>query len=115
MGRMDDHIDSIHVICQDLFPMEIELKTDSSTVSDIKETVAETSGIPIDELRLVVHSDVSDIDESYRNPLDDDYKILPGEILTIQPSTVVVKLPDGKSKLELSVFPGTILSDIKQF
>jgi len=114
-SSMDDQIDSIHVIGPDLVPIEIVLKTNSERVSNIKETIAEASGIPIDELRLVVHSEASDIDESHRNTLDDDYKLSPGEILAVQPSTVVVKLPDGNSKLELSVFPGTILSDIKEY
>ena len=50
-----------------------------------------------------------------RSDLPDRFKLSPGDILTVQPSTVIVKLPDGKSKLELSAFPGTLLSDIKDY
>jgi len=107
--------ESIHVIGPDLTPIEIPISSDSERVGSIKEAVAKASGIPVEELRLAIQSEDSDIEESHRISLDDDYELSPGDILAVQPSTVVVKLPDGGSKLELSVFPGTIISDIKEY
>jgi len=111
----DGEFESIHVIGPDLTPIEIPLDSDSETLGNIKGAVAEAAGIPINELRLGLQSEESDLDESLRTNLDDDFKLSPGDILAVTPSTVVVKLPDGKSKVELSVFPGTLLSDIKDF
>jgi len=109
----DDTIfDSVHVIAPDLTPIEIEIDSAVETLADIKTAVAEASGIPIDDLRLAIHSDT---EKSNQTHLDDDFKLSPGDILWVDPATVVVKLPDGNSKLELSVFPGTLLSDIKDY
>ncbi len=111
----DGEFESIHVIGPDLTPIEIPLDSDSETLGNIKGVVAEAAGIPINELRLGLQNEASDLDESLRTNLDDNFKLSPGDILAVQPSTVVVKLPDGRSKLELSVFPGTLLSDIKDY
>ena len=111
----DGEFESIHVIGPDLTPIEIPLDSDSETLGNIKGVVAEAAGIPINELRLGLQNEASDFDESLRTNLDDNFKLSPGDILAVQPSTVVVKLPDGRSKLELSVFPGTLLSDIKDY
>ncbi len=111
----DGEFESIHVIGPDLTPIEIPLDSDSETLGNIKGAVAKASGIPIDELRFSLQTEKSDLDESLRTNLDDDFKLTPGDILAVTPSTVIVKLPDGRSKLELSVFPGTLLSDIKEY
>jgi hypothetical protein len=110
-----DEFNSIHIIGPDLIPFEIQIDSDAEKLGDIKEAFSEASGIPVDELRFVIQSDESDIEEGYRITLDDDFRLTPGDILAVQPSTVVVKLPDGNSKLELSVFPGTLLIDIKDY
>ena len=107
--------ESIYVIGPDLTPIEIPIYSDSERLGSIKKFVAEASGIPVEELRLAVQSEESDIEGSHRIALDDDYKLTPGDILAVQPVTVVVKLPDGGSKLELSTFPGTVVSDIKEY
>ena len=111
----DGEFENIHVIGPDLTLFEIPLDSDSETLGNIKHVVAEAAGIPVDELRLGLQNQDSDLEESRRTHLTDDFKLSPGDILAVQPSTVVVKLPDGKSKLELSVFPGTLLSDIKDY
>jgi len=114
-SSVDEEFDSIHVIGPDLTPFEIQLDSEFEKLGNIKQAVADASGIPVDELRLGLQSEESDIEDSHRVLLDDDYMLNPGDILAVQPSTVVVKLPDGNSKLELSVFPGTVLSDIKDY
>jgi hypothetical protein len=110
-----DEFDSIHVIGPDLVPFEIQIDSNAERLGDIKEAFSVASGIPVDELRFAIQSEESDIKESYHVTLEDDFRLTPGDILAVQPSTVVVKLPDGHSKLELSVFPGTLLSDIKDY
>ena len=106
---------NIYVIGPDLTPFEIQLDSDFETVGSIKDAVSEASGIPVADLRLAILSDESNINESNNTILSDDYKLSPGDILTVQPSTVIIKMPDGKSKLELSVFSGTVLRDIKDY
>ena len=110
-----DEFDSIHIIGPDLVPFEIQIDSNAEKLGDIKEAFSVASGIPVDELRFAIQSEESDIEESYHVTLEDDFRLTPGDILAVQPSTVVVKLPDGHSKLELSVFPGTVLSDIKDY
>lgn len=114
-SSVDEEFDSIHVIGPDLTTFEIQLDSEFEKLGNIKQAVADASGIPVDELRLGLQSEESDIEDSHHILLDDNYMLNPGDILAVQPSTVIVKLPDGNSKLELSVFPGTVLSDIKEY
>mmetsp|Transcript_13836 Transcript_13836/g.38912 ORF Transcript_13836/g.38912 Transcript_13836/m.38912 type:complete len:1050 (+) Transcript_13836:199-3348(+) len=101
----DDCMNSFFVITPDLTPMRIEIDATKGT-SDIKNEVSEASGIPVSDLRLVNCEDGVVVTDNFRPSS--------GDVLTVMPSTVIVKLPDN-SELELSVFPNAQVSDLKDY
>ena len=112
-GNNDDDDDVIRVIGPDLALIEISLDDGATTetVGTLKARIAEAAGLPIADLRLGLHTSEGGLGET---PLDDTTEVTRGAILAVLPSTVVVHL-DERSKLELSVFPGTLIGNIKEY
>jgi len=117
----DDDDNCIRVIGPDLDLIRIPLDTDdedcpgNKRVGALKSIIAEATGFSPEDLRLGLHSDEVDAEEMDNMPLDDDDTVSPGDIVVVLPSTVLVHRDGGDSNLELSVFPGTIVGNIKDY
>lgn len=105
-SSVDEDSEKIRVIGPDLNLIDVPMDSPSEKIGTLKLFVAEATDIPIADLRLGFHSD--------EQPLVDDFEVTAGAILAVLPLTVVVYL-DSDSKLELSVFPGTSVSNIKDY
>ncbi|KAL3923279.1 MAG: hypothetical protein SGILL_001746 [Bacillariaceae sp.] len=92
---------NLTIVGRDESTFTIEVEGEKS-VESVRKLLAVRTGIPLEELRLSVDEE----------ELQDSYVPAEGDIITIEPPTVEVLLPDGET-LELAASHDTTIADIK--
>lgn len=88
----------------DIIPLIVE---PTDTIEDVKKQVKDESGIPVSDQRL--HFGGDELDDE---PTLDDYNIVHGDTLTLDPMQITVKHWDGTS-VTLDVEPNDTIDDVK--